>query len=78
MQTLCFLSNLSSAEWAAWVQALGSVAAIIAAAWIAIHQSKIQHRNALELHKTELRSAQIDIAKTLFVLAVNSSKAMSY
>lgn len=78
MQTLCFLSNLSSAEWAAWVQALGSVAAIIAAAWIAIHQSKIQHRNALELHKTELRSAQIDIAKTLSVLAVNSSKAMKH
>ncbi|WP_269533759.1 hypothetical protein [Chitinimonas sp. BJYL2] len=69
---------MSSTEWAAWIQAIGSVAAIIAAAWIAIHQSKIQHRNALEVHKTEQLTAQISIAKTLYVLSANSSKAMKH
>jgi hypothetical protein len=78
MDTLCFLSNLTSAEWAAWVQALGSVAAIIAAAWIAIQQARLQHRNALNLHMTEQRSERVDIAKTLSVLAINSSKAMRH
>ena len=76
MNELCFLSNLTSAEWAAWVQAVGSIVAIIAAAWIAIHVVKRQHQNALELHKTEKRTEKVETAKTLFVLASNSSKAM--
>lgn len=78
MQTLCFLSNLTSAEWAAWAQAFGSIAAIFGAAWIATHQAKIQHRNALELHNTEQRSAKLDLGKTLSVLATNSAKAMTH
>jgi len=78
MNELCFLSNLTSGESAAWVQAVGSVIAIIAAAWIAIHQASLQHKNALELHKIEKRTEQIDIMKTLSVLAVNSSKAMKH
>ena len=78
MSEFCFLSNLTSAEWAAWVQAVGSVIAIVAAAWIAIHQAKLQHKNALDLHKTEKRSEQTDITKTLSVLAKNSSKAMKH
>lgn len=76
MQTLCFLSNLTSAEWAAWVQAGGSIAAIVGAALIAIHQSKLQHRNALVLHQTEQRSVKVDIGKTISVLARNSLNAM--
>lgn len=78
MHMLYLLSNLTSAEWAAWVQALGSVAAILAAAWIAIHQAKLQHQSALELHRTEQRTARVEIAKTLSVLAINSSKAMGH
>ena len=78
MNELCFLSNLTSAEWAAWVQAIGSIVAIIAAAWIAIHVVKRQHQNALELHKTEKRTEKVETAKTLFVLASNSSKAMKH
>ena len=76
MNELCIFSNLTSAEWAAWVQAIGSVVAIGAAAWIAIYQAKLQHDNALELHKTEKRTKQLDITKTIHVLAINSSKAM--
>ena len=78
MSELCFLSNLSSTEWASWVQAVGSVAAIIAAAGIAKHQANLQHKNALKLHKTEKRIEQTDITKTLSVLAKYSSKAMKH
>ncbi len=78
MNELCFLTNLTSAEWAAWVQAVGSVAAIVAAAWIAKHQANLQHQNALDLHKTEKRTEQLDITKTLSVLAANSSNAMKH
>ena len=78
MNELCFLSNLTSAEWAAWVQAIGSVVAIVAAAWIAKHQANLQHQNALDLHKTEKRTEQTHITKTLSVLAINSSKAMKH
>ena len=78
MNELCFLSNLTSTEWAAWVQAVGSVAAIAAAAWIAIHVARLQHRNALDLHMTEKRTERVDIAKTLSVLATNSSKSMRH
>lgn len=78
VQTLCILSNLTSAEWAAWVQAFGSIAAIFGAVWIATHQARIQHRNALELHRTEQRSAKVDLGKTLSVLATNSAKAMNH
>jgi Zn-dependent alcohol dehydrogenase len=72
----CFLPDLTSDEWAAWVQAIGSIAAIVAAAWIAIYQSKQSQRSALELHHAELRAARVDIAKTIYVLANNSLKAM--
>lgn len=78
MNELCFLSNLTSAEWAAWVQAVGSIVAILAAAGIAIYVARLQHNNALELHKTEKRTEKVEITKTLFVLATNSSKAMKH
>lgn len=78
MNELCFFSNITSAEWAAWVQAVGSVLAIIAAAWIAIHQSNLQHKNSIDLHKIQKLTEQTDITRTLSVLAVNSSKAMKH
>ncbi len=78
MNNLCFLSNLTSAEWASWVQAVGTIVAIVAATWIATHQVKLQHMSALELHHTELRTARVDAGKTLSVLATNSSRAMRH
>lgn len=78
MNELCIFSDLTGAEWAAWVQAIGSVVAIGAAAWIAIYQAKLQHNNALKLHKTEKQTEQLNITRTIYVLAVNSSKAMKH
>jgi hypothetical protein len=76
MNELCFLSNLTSSEWASWVQAIGSIVAIIAAAWIAVHQAKLQHKSALELHRTARLTARAEVARTLSALAENSAKAM--
>ena len=49
MNELCFFSNISSSEWAAWVQAIGSVAAILSAIWI-MH---LQHKHGEILAKRE-------------------------
>jgi hypothetical protein len=69
-------SNLTSSEWAAWIQALGSVLAIGAAARLAIYQSREQHKSALALHNREKLDVQIDTTKVLLELAGNSAKVM--
>jgi hypothetical protein len=58
-------SNLTSSEWAAWIQALGSVLAIGAAARLAIYQSREQHKSALALHNREKLDVQIDINRPI-------------
>jgi hypothetical protein len=78
MTQLCFLSNLTSSEWASWVQAVGSVLAIVAAALIARHQAKLQHRSALDLLRTERRTARVEVAETLAVFAGNAAKALAH
>lgn len=76
MKEYFLFPNLTSSEWAAWIQAICSVSAIIAAAGIAIYQSSKQHKSALALHNREKLDAQVDIAKVLLSLAVNTSKVM--
>ena len=76
MKEFCLFLNLTSSEWASWIQALGSVLAIGAAAGIAIYQSGKQHKSALALHNREKLDAQIDITKVLLALAENASKVM--
>ena len=78
MNTLCISTDLTSGELAAWVQAIGSVVAIFAAASIAIWQGRKQYRNALDLHMEEQRYTRIKLTKTLSVLAENAAKAMVY
>lgn len=70
--------NQTSSELAAWVQAIGSILAILAATLIAIWQSRAQHRSARILYKEEQRHARVEISKTLLSLAKNSLKAIFY
>lgn len=49
IQSLCMLRS----DWAAWVQAVGSMAAILGAAWVAIWQAHKQHKNSLDLVRSE-------------------------
>jgi hypothetical protein len=78
MNTLCITAKLSSAELAAWVQAIGSILAIIAAFLVAILQSRFQHKNALALRKEEKRDARLEITRTLLTLARNCAKAVAF
>jgi hypothetical protein len=78
MYTLFFSNNLTSTELAAWVQAIGTIAAILSAAIIAVYQSRRQHQSALALHKEEQRYTRIEQAKTLLTLCQNSLKVTKH
>lgn len=62
MNTLCVLSSLTSEQWAAWVQAIGSIAAIIAAIQIGRHQAQTSQKlaetqaNRSDMLQTELHA----------------------
>ncbi len=56
MNELCFLSGLTSAEWAAWVQAAGSIIAIFAAWWIGHRQIAHLRLAALEVEKAHTKA----------------------
>ncbi len=53
MNTLCLTTNLTIVELAAWVQAIGSIVAIITVVLIAVWQANKQHRSSLILHRAE-------------------------
>ena len=72
------MTNLTSAEWAAWVQAVGSIVAIVSAALLVVLQARLQHRNDLALQRAEQHHARMETAKTLSVLAANAAKAMKH
>jgi len=78
MYNLCFLSNMSSAEWAAWVQAVGSILAILGAVGVAVWQTNKQHGNALALLAAERQLEKRELARTLTILAKNCAKAASF
>ena len=76
MNTLCFTSNLTSVELAAWVQAIGSIVAILLAVIIAVWQVGRQHTNALSLQSSEQRIQKQELTKTLSFLANFCSTVM--
>ena len=78
MFRLCFMSNLTSSEWAAWVQAIGSIIAILGAAGIAVWQARKQYKNALAIQAAEKRHEEIEKAKNILALARNCSKTINY
>jgi len=55
MNNLCFMTNLTSSEWAAWVPAIGSVTAI----FVAVAIPSIQHRR--EQRRTEAEAKEVSI-----------------
>ena len=59
MTNLCFMSNLTSSEMAAWVQAWGTIAAVLASAFVVWFQHRLQDRreqNAASRRARELIS----------------------
>lgn len=69
MRQLCFLSNLTSAEWAAWFQGIGSVAAVFVAVWIAKHQhGNMLKRDAAAREREERTVARLCVTAGVQVL----------
>jgi phosphoribosylcarboxyaminoimidazole (NCAIR) mutase len=61
-------------DWAAWVQAVGSIAAIFGAAGVAIWQAHRQHKNSLDL----VRSERQHFAYAVFVQVAEHSAQFEY
>ena len=78
MNQLCFLSEMTSSEWAAWVQAVGSIAAVFGAAGIAIWQANRQQKNSLALLRTEQRLGRVELAKALLALSQNCLRLLDH
>ena len=78
MNQLCFLSDLTSSEWAAWVQAVGSIVAIAGSVGIAIWQSKQQHKASMALLLAEKRFARIELAKAILSLSTSALQLLKY
>jgi hypothetical protein len=64
MYELCFMSGLSSEQWAAWVQAIGSILAIVTAFLIAGHQHRVQLRRERSELTTMKKALFLELAKT--------------
>jgi hypothetical protein len=57
MHELCFMSNLSNGDWAAWVQALGTIVAVFSSVGLIHYQAKFQRKQ-----KQRYAAAAIDLA----------------
>jgi hypothetical protein len=78
MQELCFLSNLTSSEWASWAQATGTFVAILGAALVAIFQSRAQHKSALDLFREQQRHEEQKAMRTLAKLTTNCVRLVEH
>lgn len=78
MYKLSFLSGLTSADWAAWVQAFGTILAVVGAAFAVIWESKRQYANSLRLQAEERRFARLELTKTLLELSRNCGKVFAH
>jgi hypothetical protein len=68
---MCLLPNLSSSEWAAWVQAIGSIGAIAGSAYIFWKQ----RQDAVQLEEDRRRAHQLDRGRTILELVSRASNA---
>ena len=55
IQSLCFTSSLTVGDWAAWAQAIGSVAAIFTAIGVVLWQLRSEARRRKEDEIQQLR-----------------------
>ena len=66
---LPLLSTMSASDWAAWVQAIGTIVAIFGAVGIAMWQTEKQHKSALAEMREDRRQNRREAARNLLALA---------
>src|SRR5437870_3324531 len=69
---------MSNSEWAAWVQAVGSILAVAGAAFAAIWQSRKQHESAMRIRRDDRRHERVELTKTLLELSQNCGKLFAH
>jgi hypothetical protein len=69
---LCMFTNLTSSEWAAWVQAIGSILAIVGSVGVAIWQLKRQQEAAAKLERDRRDNGEIEAARSIRELCARS------
>jgi heme exporter protein D len=69
-----FVSDLSVSECAAWVQAWGSVVAVLVAVAVAAYQSNSQHKSALKLFARQQAQQRRDQIEALTNIAYEACK----
>jgi hypothetical protein len=59
------LASLTASDWAAWVQAIGTVFAIVGAWWFSNRQARTQHESSLEMFRTAQAQSRADATRNL-------------
>lgn len=63
---------LNASEWASWVQAIGSIAAILGSVWVAVHSTNSSNK-AREEDEREASVSHVIFTRALFRQAANSA-----
>lgn len=76
----CFLLpfGLSRGECASWVQAWGSILAIVGTAGAAIYQARRQYQSTMAGLRLQQKQAHLQVAETLEQLATNTLKLQQH
>ena len=74
----CYQWDLFGETAAAWVQAIGSIAAIFIALLIASKQSRDQLRNERRLQRESDHNKELSLVRTVLKIAVNSKKLVAH
>jgi hypothetical protein len=77
-QLLCLSTDITNSEAAAWVQAIGSILAIVGAVGVAVWQLHKQRRDALALDEKRHRDYELNAVRSMAELASLSHKVAKH
>lgn len=72
------LEKLTVSDWAAWVQAIGTLLAIFFSARIAIKQSKLQFESSLKLQKFQDAEKRLILTESVLSIFKNAVASIKY
>ena len=73
-----FFSQLENGDKAGWLQAIGTILAILASGWIAAWQAKSQYKNSLKLQDIQDQNKEIVLTKSVVEIFKNSAARVRY
>lgn len=73
-----FFSKLENGDKAGWLQAIGTVVAILASGWIAVWQANKQYKNSLRLQDIQDKNKEIILTESVVEIIKNSAARVKY